>query len=60
MNIYKKIHREGNKKLKVLNDKMTFRGFYSDERGGFRPKGAPPSVFQTLSSFTREMVIFIG
>jgi hypothetical protein len=39
---------------------MTFRGFYSDEWGGFRPKGALPSVFQTLGSFTREREIFIG
>jgi hypothetical protein len=26
---------------------MTFRGFYSDEQGGFRPQGAPPSVSKT-------------
>jgi hypothetical protein len=24
---------------------MTFRGFYSDEQGGFRPQGAPLQVF---------------
>jgi hypothetical protein len=23
---------------------MTFKGFYSDEHGGFRLQGAPPSV----------------
>jgi hypothetical protein len=38
---------------------MTFRGFYSDEQGGFRPQGASKR-FQNVGSFTREMRIFIG
>ena len=32
------------KQIKALNDKMTFRGFYSDEQGRLKPLRAPPSV----------------
>jgi hypothetical protein len=39
---------------------MTFRRFYSDEQGGFRPQGAPPSVSKHEGLFTRERGIFIG
>jgi hypothetical protein len=38
---------------------MTFRGFYSNEQGGFRPQGAPPSVSKRKKYKKRGKVLFI-
>ena len=38
---------------------MTFRGFYSDEQGGFRPLRAPPSVSKRKLK-TIQNVLFIS
>jgi hypothetical protein len=37
---------------------MTFRGFYSDEEGGFRPQGAPPSVSKRGFLYKRKGDIY--
>ena len=38
---------------------MTFRGFYSDEQGGFRTLRAPPSVSKRKKKMKIHNVLFI-
>jgi hypothetical protein len=37
---------------------MTFIGFYSDEHGGFRPQGVPPSVSKRGFVYKRNRDIY--